>query len=422
MSQSNRNPRSDKPTKPAKPYADFPLFPHATGRWAKKIKGRMCYFGPWEDWQGALDKYLAEKDDLYAGRRPRAEKAGGFTVEDLADHFLTHKQHLRDSGELSPRTWDDYKNSADVMVEHFGKARLVSDLRAQDFTELRVKLSRKWGPVRLGNVIQRVRSVCNYAFDAEHIDKPIRFGPGFVRPSKKTMRIARAKEGPKLFSRDDVHKLLDKATVQMQAMILLGVNAGYGNADVARLPLTALDLDRGIAVFPRPKTGIDRRCVLWPETVQAIRAALAERPQPAKKEYAKLVFMTPTGGTWHSDGPFSPITGVFRAVLRAGGITGRKGLGFYTLRHVHRTVADGVKDQPAADLIMGHETPGMAAEYRETIGDERLQAISDYIRAWLFAPAKGEPPADVDLGDEKEDEPVGDDEPALLAFPRRCPA
>jgi hypothetical protein len=29
---------------------------------------------------------------------------------------------------------------------------------------------------------------------------------------------------------------------------------------------------------------------------------------------------------------------------------GRKGLVFSTLRHVHRTVADVVKDQPAADL------------------------------------------------------------------------
>ncbi len=57
-----------KRDKPRKPYDEFPLYAHASGRWAKKIRGKTHFFGPWRDHHGALRKYLNEEDDLEAGR------------------------------------------------------------------------------------------------------------------------------------------------------------------------------------------------------------------------------------------------------------------------------------------------------------------------------------------------------------------
>src|ERR1700752_1908442 len=84
-------------TKPEKPYPEFPLFAHAAGVWAKKIRGKLHYFGPWADPDAALTKYLAEKDALHAGRKPRPE-AGAVTVKDVANAFLNEKQALVDAG------------------------------------------------------------------------------------------------------------------------------------------------------------------------------------------------------------------------------------------------------------------------------------------------------------------------------------
>ena len=43
--------------KPSKPSRDFPLFAHNNGQWAKKVSGKMEYFGPWVDPQRALEEY-----------------------------------------------------------------------------------------------------------------------------------------------------------------------------------------------------------------------------------------------------------------------------------------------------------------------------------------------------------------------------
>ena len=75
-------------------------------------------------------------------------------------------------------------------------------------------------------------------------------------------------------------------------MILLGINCGMGNPRLRFAAPAAVNLAGGWVNFPRPKTGIDRRCPLWTETVEALKAAIADRPKPKDKDDADAVFMT----------------------------------------------------------------------------------------------------------------------------------
>jgi len=77
------------------------------------------------------------------------------------------------------------------LVDVFDKTRLVVDLASKDFEHLLRYLATSRGSVAQGNEMQRVRVVFNYDVDAGLIDRAVRFGPIFKRPSRKGLRIER---------------------------------------------------------------------------------------------------------------------------------------------------------------------------------------------------------------------------------------
>ena len=247
--------------RPGKPYRNFPPFPHAAGVWAKKIRGRLHYFGPWSDSAAALVKYLDQRDDLQAGRTHRIQD-DGLTIRDLCNRFLTAKQHLVDTDELARRTFRDYHQSCEHIIKAFGQTRLVVDLATDDFEKLRSSLAVTRGPVALGDQIRHVRMVFKYAYDAGHIDRPIRFGPTFKIPSKKVLRRTRQANGLRMFEAPELRSLLKTSENPLRAMILLGINCGFGQSDISGLPVSAFDLKNGFIDYPRPKTAVERRCPL----------------------------------------------------------------------------------------------------------------------------------------------------------------
>jgi integrase len=377
--------------KPQKPRPDFPLFPHATGRWAKKVRGKLCYFGSVaKDPKGetALNTWLDQKDDLLAGRPPRV-RTDALAVRDLVNHFLTAKRHLLDSRELAQRSFDDYYKTCERVVEQFGRTTAVDYLTPADFDKLRASIAKNWGPVAVGNEVQRVRVLFKYGYDAGLLDKPVRFGPGFKRPSRKTLRLARHEKGPRMFQAAQIKALLANALPQMKAMILLGINCGFGNTDVGSLTFKALDLDAGWVNHPRSKTGIMRRCPLWKETVAAVKAAIKLRPKPKDEAHEQLVFITKYKKPWAKVNVDNPVSKEMYKLIKELGMS-RPGLNFYALRHTFETIGGETKDQAAVSHIMGHSphSGDMSAVYREQITDERLKAITDHVHKWLFSKAK----------------------------------
>lgn len=423
--------------KPAKPSADFPLFPHASGQWAKKVDGKLRYFGSWDNPDAALKRYLGttpaklprnskpakpakalfkhgsgqwaakvngklkyfgsvKKDpdgsealaryaDALAGRAPT--RGDGLKLVELVNAFLAAKENRVKSGELSPRTLDDYVYVCQQVLNVFGAQRHVAGLRASDFEELRASFAKTHGAVRLNKDITCVRVLFKYGYDSDLLERPVKFGPDFKRPSRVTLRKLRQANGPRMYTAAEIQAMIAKAGPQLQAMIYLGINCGLGNADCVALERRHLDLENGWLSFPRVKTEINRRCPLWPETIKALGAVLAKRKAP--KDGSDVVFVTKYGNDWGAKGTAvrdNPISKEMAKLLQELGIK-RRGLGFYGLRHTLATIGQRTRDIEAVRAIMGHVENAndmLAAAYtEETISDDRLLAVTAFVHRWV---------------------------------------
>lgn len=433
---NDRTPVSKSTRRYEKPRPDFPLSIHqGTGYWCKKVKGHVYYFGRVEDdpkGVAAEEEWLRLKDDpdALAGGEPR-DPEEELTVNDLVNHFLSHKEALRDNGELSPRTYNEYHSVCEIVIRNFGKKRTVLGITPDDFRKLRLELAKcadgrspakrkqktgKRGAVSLRNIMQRTRSLFKFGFDDGLISKPIRFGKAFTKPKADAVRREREahrnEHGDRMFEANEIRLMLNyldgrevtlkrvdengakptvlrgKAKPILKAMLLLAANAGFGQTDVANLPIRVINFETGWLDFARVKTAVPRLIPLWPETVDAVKQAIKLRPKAKDPADEGLLFLTRRGQRWvtlNDDGsPKDAIGQEFNKLLVTLALK-RSRVGFYAFRHGFETIAGETADQVAVDRIMGHVPQGMSAAYRERIGNDRLNRVVNHVHDWLFA-------------------------------------
>lgn len=349
------------------PIERFPERPRRDGRFQKRIRGRLYYFGKSGNRAEALSEYERVKADLYAGRVPGLTTAdySSLTVKDMANRYLAF---------LKPRVGIEWYKDNDIALTRFvgfvGTSRAVDSLRPDDFAAYASHLQ---GIGIRGHYYNRERSctvaMLNHADQFDWMARPVKFKAFLKIPTAEIHKRYRLVE-PEQFQ-----ALIRKANPQLKAMLWLAACNGYGATDCAQLPRAVVDLNNGIILhYPRSKTHIDRDSPLTQETACAIRLAIGNRGDDI------LAFRTKYGKPWG-------VTSIAHAVAKlvSDAFSDRKvpRITLGDLRHTFSTYALETLDTDAWKRLMGHKLPGLKSVYVETLFIPRLRAVVEHVRARL---------------------------------------
>jgi integrase len=399
-------PAGKPPARSSKEKPRHPLFLHATGQWAKKVNGRLHYFG--KDRDRALSEWLRCKDALLAGRPRPPENASDSqltTLQELCNKFLANKEVKVSINKMKRRSWADYQVECARMVKILGASTPVDHLTESDFDKLLLKISKGVSHKTVEGRVVRCRAVFRFGEKRRHTGPVLYRMEDFTKPTRADIEREKP-DAVKAFDASEIRLLVSSAGVNMQAMILLAINCGLGNTDIAALTEENFDFENRWLIKRREKTGKFRRIPLWKETIEAVQAALKSRKP--KSQDCPYVFLTKQGNPFvqpPKELPIdeqqktrwtigaNPISSEFRKLRTSLGID-QKQKTFYALRHSFKSVGENATgNNIAVDYLMGHSDSSVSGIYRQYILDERLIEVTEAVHKWLFASPSKPPKA-----------------------------
>ena len=145
-------------------------------------------------------------------------------------------------------------------------------------------------PSTVQGLLRTVKACLQWAYDEELI-------PSLPRKMRNYSAIKLPDPKPQSFTPDEVKAMFAVANDRMKLFLLLGLNLGYTQVDIATLDHSMIDWKTGLVTRPRHKTGQDQQAKLWPLTLRLLRehatdsktgpVLLAESGQPLLSDKIK---------------------------------------------------------------------------------------------------------------------------------------
>ena len=233
--------------------------------------------------------------------------------------------------------------------------------------------------VTANHYISHIRMLLNWGWRIHGISHPPMGSIEKFSTKKRAKKGHGRKQCRKPLTWDELEKLFSVANVTDSALLMLGLNCGFGNMDIGTLKLSDIDLKGGTISHPRPKTGVERNFILWPETVEILKTYIAEyRGKPVNEDVAKLVFVGRKGNPlcWErvdEKGKLKRSDAVmcrFKRLFEKAGLNRKYGIGFYILRHTYATIiGSNSNDLREVQAALGQTT----FEQQETYRHDRHQ-------------------------------------------------
>ena len=212
------------------------------------------------------------------------------SVETYCERWLSARRKEAERGNLSLKQWSEdsaklkvfrnFLTSASVEYVDQIDAQVLDNYRDEQWSD--DGISRSTLKKRLDTVGKWLR----WMVDESHVTQ-------FPKDLSSYAKVKLDPPSPAFFSDDEVRQLINLASIRTRLYMVLALNLGFTQRDIATLEHSMIDWETGIITRERHKTKVPHKSRLWPSTLELLRGQAVD--------HGGLVLVTENGKSLYEE-------------------------------------------------------------------------------------------------------------------------